>query len=393
MATALAIGLAAAQPMAAGPAIGPAIRINAEVVTSYELDQRIRLMQILNQPGDVPALARQSLIDDRLRHAAAKALGVSVAEDDISQGMTEFAARGSLSLDQLLGLLAQNGVDAAALRDFVKAGLEWRAAVRAKFAGKITVTEAEIDRAIAAGVAAGGELQVLLSEIRLDSASDKGDPALLAQRITEGAHTLNAFQVYAQKYSVAPSARAGGQLDWLALSTLPPNVADAIKALKPGQMTTALTVDGGLAIYWLRDESEGPGQGPTPTEVDILRLTHPAADEALLHAAASRATRCGDLYPAGRGLPEDALQRQTLPEAGLPADLAQTLRAMDPGETQIRPTGAGTVELLMLCDRHPQSQVPPSRDAVRFQLLNRKLALLAEGWLEQMRSDAIVTDQ
>jgi hypothetical protein len=46
----------------------------------------------------------------------------------------------------------------------------------------------------------------------------------------------------------------------------------------------------------------------------------------------------------------------------------------------------------MLCDRTPITAVPPSRDAVKNQLLNRKIAILAEGWMEQMRSDAIITD-
>ena len=386
-ACALLLGLS---PASAGTTIGPAIRVNAEVVTSYELDQRIRLMTVLNQPGDIPAQARQSLIDDRLRHAAAKSMGVSIPDAAVAQGMTDFAARGNLSLDQLLQLLAQNGVDGVALRDFVRAGLEWRGAVRARFAGKVAVNEAEIDRAISAGVAAGGELQVLLSEIFLPDATDHGDPALLAQRILDGSRTLNSFQIYAQKYSKAPTAAAGGQLDWQSLSALPPGVSGAIAALKVGEVTQPLPVEGGIALYYLRDESEGPGTGPLSYNIEYARLALPPGQEPALQALAGKATRCGDLYPAGRGLPEEALQIQTVAEASLPGDLAPLFAGMDPGEIRLRTT-ANAAELVMLCSRTPQTKVPPSRDAVKSQLLNRKLAILAEGWLEQMRSDAIIT--
>lgn len=395
-AVALAMGLAAvfaSVPVRAGNAIGPALQVNAEVVTTYELDQRIRLMEVLNQPGDVPLIARRTLIDDRLRHAAAKAQGVTVSDEEVVAGMTEFAARGQLTLDQLLQLLDKNGVDAVALRDFVRSGLEWRNAVRARYQGKVSVSEAEIDRAIAAGVAAGGELQVLLSEIVLPTGTDQGDPAILAARITEGAHSLRAFQVFAQKYSKSDSAKAGGQLDWRPLSSLPPNLAGAIEALKPGEMTVPLPVEGGIAIYWLRDESEGPGEGTPSYDLDILRLAYGPGGEAALQSLAGKALRCGDLYPAARGLPEEALVRETLAERSLPADLAGVLAGMDPGEAVVRTAANGAPELVMLCARLPQTAIPPSRDAVRVQLVNRKLALLADGWLESLRSNAIVTDK
>lgn len=512
-------------PLPAGT-IGPAIRVNTEVVTTFELDQRILFLEALRQPGDVPSIAREALINEKLRHAAAKALGVKVADDDVLQAMTAFAARGKLTLDQLYLFLGQKGVDPETARQFIFAQLEWRAVMRAKFGGKIRVTEAEIDRAIAAGVASGGELQVLLSEIFLPypgwtppsalaapatpppvapaaaaagdapemgapapelgtpapaaeagtdeaapetgapastapaaasgddgfstgtvvggedefstgavvgqapapaptqapkpapapapaakpadqprlapdakpakNAVDTGpatqpatDPAILAQRIHDGARTLNAFQVFAQKYSSGPTARNGGQLDWLALSALPGPVAAAVEALKPGEMTDPLPVDGGVALYWLRDESEGPGQGTPAMDVDYARLVFPS--QAAAAEAAGKALRCGDLYPVARALGQPEMGRATQAESALPADLRGALASMDAGEVRLTPVSGG-VELLMLCDRTPQSSVPPSRDAVKSQLANRKLMIMAEGWMQQMRSDAIITE-
>lgn len=389
---ALALALALSAAVAPGNAIGPVIKVNEEVVTSYELEQRIRLMEALNQPGDVPALARQSLIDDRLRHAAAKAAGIAVGDADVGVGMTEFAARGQLSLEQLLQLLDQKGVDGAALRDFVRAGMEWRAAVRGRFAGSVTVSETEIDRAIGAGVAAGGELLVAVSVIYLTDAADQGDPAVLAQRIIDGTHSMSGFQIFAQKYSKAENAASGGMMDWQPLSALPPGVAPVIEAMAPGEVSQALPVPGGIAIYYLRDESEGPGEATPVFNVEYARIALAPGQEPSLQAVAGRATRCDDLYPVARGLPDEALQRQSLAEAALPADLAGTLAAMDPGESLVRTAASGAAELVMLCARVPQTTVPASRDAVRSQLLNRKIGLLAEGWLEQMRSNAIITD-
>ncbi len=305
--------------------------------------------------------------------------------------MTAFAARGQLSLDQMTQLLNQNGIDISALRDFVRSGLEWRGAVQAKFSGQVAISDAEIDRAITAGVAAGGELQVLLSEIFLPTGTGSGDPALLARRIVEGTHSLNAFQIYAQKYSKAASAKAGGQLGWQAVSTLPPKVAGAIANLKPGELTPPLGVSGGIAIYYLRDESQAAGPTKPPFDVDYAELTF--AEAGVAQSVAASVSRCEDLYPLARGLPEEAVIRETQPERRLPHDLAALFAHMDPGETTTRPAPGGGTQVIMLCDRVPESKVPPSRDAVRTALTNRKLALLAEAWLQQMRADAIIRNR
>lgn len=390
LALAVAMGLGAA---AADTAITPKIQVNAEVVTSYELNQRVLLMTALNQQGNIPKAARESLIDDRLRHAAAMAQNVAVANSEVQRGMTEFAARGDLTAEQLITYLAQRNVDAESLRDFIKAGAEWRGAVRARFLGRITVTEAEIDRAIAAGVAGGSDLQVSLAEIFLPTTAEGGNQTVLAQRIIDGSNTVNAFMIYAQKFSKGPTAGNGGMLDWQSVSALPPEVASAIQGLKPGEASRVVPVTGGIRIYYLRDESPGPSQGKPAYDIDFALMGFAPGQQAQAAALAAKVTSCGALYPIGRGLPEDALLRQTTPQRSLPGSLAGVLANMDPGDTHLMPRADGGTDLVMLCAMIPQTSIPASRDAVRQQLANRKIGLLAEGWLNQMRSNAIILDR
>jgi hypothetical protein len=47
----------------------------------------------------------------------------------------------------------------------------------------------------------------------------------------------------------------------------------------------------------------------------------------------------------------------------------------------------------MLCARAPHSEVPPSRDDIENDLLNRKLGLLAAAFMEKLRSEAIIIPQ
>ena len=164
---ALCLSLAASVlPAAAqqGGLFAPRVAVNGQVVTNYEFDQRLRMLTLFGTKGDVAGEALQGLIDDRLRHFAARQIGLSVVPEAVEAGMTEFAGRANLSLEEFAKALAQGGVDIAALRDYVEAGLLWREVARNRYAGKITVSEAEIDRALAADTRRAA-VRVLLAEL------------------------------------------------------------------------------------------------------------------------------------------------------------------------------------------------------------------------------------
>ena len=368
----------------------PAITVNSQVVTTYELRQRILFLQVLRQPGDVTKMAHDGLIDDRLYRDTAKKLDVSVTPEEVNVGMTEFAARANLSTDDFLKAVAQGGVEPATFRDFVQAGLLWRAAIRARFAGHVIVTDAEIDRAIADGAASGGDIQVLLSEIVIPTGKGT-DAVALAARIKANAKTEAAFGIAAQSYSKAGTAKAGGALDWISVKSLPPEVAPRILALKPGEVTDPISVAGAVELFRLRDISQSAGDAKGPPEVDYAVLTQATGTD--LATLRNTVVACDNLYPLARGLPAEALQRQTVLESAVPANLRATIAGLDAGEAAVVTGLSGQAELVMLCSRAPQSTVAPSRDDVRTDLLNRKAGLLAAAYLEELRSDAIIRDQ
>lgn len=359
-----------------------AATVNGRVITRFELDQRIAMMQVFRQPGDIPKLALQSLIDDALRRNAADALGIVVTDEEIRAGMEEFASRSTLPFDAFMAELDKASIAPETLRDFVEAGLLWRDVIRQKHGSSIRITEAEIDRAIGAGQASGGALRLLLSEIVLPL-DPGGDALALAQRIRLTATSAQSFSMAARDFSQAPTARAGGQLGWIGAEALPPELAPTLLALKPGEMTDPIVLGETVQLFYLRDLSQAEGEAKGALQVDYARLTVPAGLD--LAAAAAGLDRCDDLWTLARGLSADAVQRQSLPEAALPADLRATLSRLDPGESAV--LGAS---LVMLCARAPASLVPPSRDDIRERLLNARLGLMSTADLEELRSNAIL---
>lgn len=389
---AMRLGIVAllAGPVGAQDLFAPAVTVNGTVITRYEVQQRLDFLKALRQPGDLPTQAIDGLISDRLQADAAKKLGVTVSDDDIRGGMAEFAGRANLTTDQFLKAVAENGVEPETFRDFVRSGLMWRAALRAQFGGHINVTDAEIDRAIAAGAASGGAERVLLAEIVLPD-DGKTDVAALARRIRAKVHSSKDFAQMAKVFSKVGTASNGGGLNWIEVSALPPDVAGAISALKPGEMTEPLPQKGAVTLYFLRDVSQSPGEAKGAPQVDYAIFTPPAGTD--LARVKARLTACDGLYPLARGLAETALQRQTVAEASVPAGLRATLAGLDAGESAVVQNTGGATQLVMLCARMPGSAVAASRDDVRDGIVNQKLTLLADAWLEELRSDALIVRQ
>ena len=358
--------------------ISPLMVVNGAAISSYEIEQRAAFLAALQQQGDLRTLALQALIGERLQEVEAKRLGLSVTPGQIRGGMEEFAARAKLPLDAFLGELKKAGVAPETFRDFVKVGLLWRAAARERFAGKVEVTEAEVDRALGMGASADEGRRVLLSELVIPTDGSR-DVLALAGRVKLAIRTEKDFALMARQFSKATTAASGGELGWLDEAALPPQVQGALAGLRPGEVTDVLAIPGGAALYLLRNE--GAAQGDATSGASVV-------DYAVLSggtgALAAQVTACDGLYPVARK--GAVLTRATVPEAQVPADLRGALAGLDGGEARTLPDG----RLLVLCARSRASGLPQAREAVRTDILNRKVSLLADGWTEELRFNAFI---
>ncbi|MCX8507608.1 MAG: peptidylprolyl isomerase [Rhodobacteraceae bacterium] len=406
-------------------AFSPAIEVNDDVVTGFELDQRIKFLTLLQFPGDIQAEAERGLIEDRLRLRAAKAMGLSVSADQINAGMAEFAGRANLQTDQFLQAISQGGIEPESFRDFVEAGLVWREVVRTRFGGRIAVSEAEIDRALSADSGRGAGPQVLLSELYIPAqAGGIGKATAQAKKIAEKANSEAAFAEAARLHSAGISRLDGGRVDWIPASNLPPQVAAAISTLGQGQVSEPVPMPGAVGLFYVRGMRDGAALSKAAIFVDYAELTLPVAT-AQAEAVRIRETTdtCDDLYTQAKGLPTDQLRRQTLRRGQLPADLGAVIDGLDANEQRLIQRNGQSV-LVMLCTRNASLAanavtpvIPPvdpatgttatlagtpainkdfglgqgpSRDQLREELTSRKLVQLADAYLAELKAEAII---
>jgi peptidyl-prolyl cis-trans isomerase SurA len=364
------------------------ISVDRAAITKYELDQRIRFFELLRPSNNVEDEARNSLIEDRLKIAAARRADIQLTPEALMAAMSDFAKNSNNNLNQLLDDLAQDGVDEQTFRDYVEAGITWRQLVRGRFASRANPTEAEIDRALASAGAQGG-IQVLLTEIVLPAPPDQMAAARkIANRLTR-IESTNIFSEQAQLLSVAQSRANGGKLEWTNLNDLPAGLRPIISGLRPGQITKPLEITNAIVLFQLLDIAETAFQLPKISAIEYAQLAGP---ESAVVSVSTRADTCDDLYGLVKTDAALTLTIQSHPQDQITQAIALRLNGLDKNEQSIRPTTEpNQADMIMLCARIYSIVEDVSRSQVAGNLRSAHLTSLADGYLAELRSNSDIT--
>lgn len=390
---------APAIPAAAQSLFSPAIRVNDEAITHFELEQRILFMQLLRIPGDPEKLARKALIEERLKRQVAKDAGIAAEPEDIKAGIEELSSRTQLSPDEFVKALGEAGVAPETLRDFVRNGIDWRDYVTQRFLSQARPSEEEIDRAMAQGGGAGAGIQVLLSEVIMPVTPDNIEQvdALAAQ--IAGLTSYDAFSEAATRYSATDTRSQGGRLGWLDITKLPAGLQPVIMELKPGEVSSPIALPNAVALFQMRGIRETTPATPRYATIDYAMYYVPGGRSAPALAAAQavrdRVDTCDDLYGVARGQPPQLLERQSLPPGQIPQDIALELAKLDENEisTALTRSNGTTLVLLMLCGRNADLGDAVTREQVANALTQQRLATYADSYLQQLLAEARIVDQ
>lgn len=394
--SALAVSVACLTPSFATAQFAPAIIINESVVSEFEIEQRRAMLEVFRTPGNLDDLAVEQLIEDRLKLEILNNAGLSITDEALRSAMADFAGRANLELDQFLTLLGQAGVSEETLRDFVLVNISWRDYIRTRFGNRAQVSEAEIDQALGQASGSAG-IEILLSEIIIPAPPPQAASALAtARRIAELTSTA-AFEAEARRVSALPSRTRGGRLDWLPITNYPAGLRGLLLDLAPGEVTTPIQITNGVALFQLRGLREVRQAAPEPAAIEYAAfyINGGLSDQGLREAQRidGLVDTCDDLYGIARDLPEEQLQRDVLPPAEIPQDVALVLANLDDGETNYSLTRANgdTLVFLMMCGRTAALGEGQDRETVRNQLRSQRLGVFADALLADLRAAATIT--
>lgn len=367
------------------------------VITEFEVQQRIRFLQVMGAPSSSRVEVLDELIKDRLRDGTAIQSGVILSPEDLQKGLSDFAARSELSAEAFVEGLESAGVANETFRDFVATSMVWREYIRARYGNRVRITDDEIDRSMSS-IGTNTSIEVLVSEIIIPAPPERVEAVNEQAEIIAASTTEAEFSDYARRFSATASRGNGGRLKWLPITQMPPSLRPILLALAPGQVTAPLPIPDAVALFQLRDIRETAG-----AKIDYAAIEYAAyyiaggrGPEAIGRARAIKAQvdRCDDLYGIAKGQPQSLLDRGSLPPSEVPQDIALELAKLDPGEVSTALTRANgeTLVFLMLCGRTPvlPEDQEIDRATVSAQLRNQRLSAFSEALLEELRAEATI---
>ena len=396
----------AVQPAAAQQSLRAAAVVNDQVISQLDVEMRMRLIMlsanISPQEANRARLRDQvmrNLINEQLQLQAAERFGFSVSEEEIDQAVQRVARNNNMSADQFLSILRQNNVTIETFREQLRANLAWQKVIQNRLARDVTISDEDIDDAVARYRSRQGERQYRVREIFLavDDQQDLPRVRQTAQRLMQQLRQGAEFGALARQFSQAPTAADNGVIGWVTPENLPEAVADRVTEMQPGQLVGPVRSYSGLHIVNLLDTRV---LSPGNETVELRQLFTAVPDEAGEEAVSEAKQRLRQLAEPAEGCGNfdtladdtDAARTSDLGEvkmSALPDDIRPQVADL-PLETPSEPLQvAGGYAVLMVCERSGGID----RQEIRQSLQQERLNMLAQRYMRDLRRQANIEVQ
>jgi peptidyl-prolyl cis-trans isomerase SurA len=146
-AAALAAGASAIRPAAAQEG-GVAVIVNGVPITSFDIPQRQRLLQLREGRAFSREQALEDLINDRIKFTEARRFRVEANEAQVAAAYVQVAQRSGIDPRGFDQVLRAQGIEPRVYRGKLRADLSWSNLVGARYGRTIFVTDTQLADAI-----------------------------------------------------------------------------------------------------------------------------------------------------------------------------------------------------------------------------------------------------
>jgi len=132
-------------PVAALPAqaAGVKVIVNNVPITTADIAHRAAFLKLQRRKG---VSAEQDMIDQTLRYAEEKRLGINITDKQVDDAYAGFAKKNKLTLKQLGMILDHAGVTPDHFKQFLRVQIGWGEALRARFRSQSSAETADVVR-------------------------------------------------------------------------------------------------------------------------------------------------------------------------------------------------------------------------------------------------------
>ena len=382
---------------------GIAAIVNDEVISKFDVDQRVNLFLVTSgierTPQNIDGLRRQvlrTLIQEKLQLQEARDSEIEISRAEINAAMQDMASGTNRSLDEVEKFLKENNVHIRTMEDQIEAELAWNRFVRGRFGGQVSIGELEIDETLERAEAAMNQDRVNISEIlllannQLDGQRLMSEAAQIVQQLRAGIN----FGAVARQFSSASSSASGGNLGWIPVNQLDENIVPIIENMAAGDISDPIETSAGLYIVQLNSKQQSGGIDPMRNLFDLLIITYDVATEghlAKLESLRDSFTTCKNTEAKAKEMDARNVTRTGQVELRrFPKNLQSEISTTEAGQVIGPKKNEKIAEMVVVCDRKDDQGATISRDAIENNLYSQRLAIMARRHLRELRRDSIV---
>ena len=382
---------------------GIAAIVNDEVISKFDVDQRVNLFLVTSgierTPQNIDGLRRQvlrTLIQEKLQLQEARDSEIEISRAEINAAMQDMASGTNRSLDEVEKFLKENNVHIRTMEDQIEAELAWNRFVRGRFGGQVSIGELEIDETLERAEAAMNQDRVNISEIlllannQLDGQRLMSEAVQIVQQLRAGIN----FGAVARQFSAASSSASGGNLGWIPVNQLDENIVPIIENMAAGDISDPIETSAGIYIVQLNSKQQSGGIDPMRNLFDLLIITYDVATEghlAKLESLRDSFTTCKNTEAKAKEMDARNVTRTGQVELRrFPKNLQSEISTTEAGQVIGPKKNKKIAEMIVVCDRKDDQGATISRDAIENNLYSQRLAIMARRHLRELRRDSIV---
>lgn len=383
--------------------------VNGAVITDLDIAQRLRLIEIANgrpfsqeQRERIRYQVLNNLIDEKLQIDAAAEKDLKIEDKDIEERFDIVARNFRKSPGEFSDYLKKSGTSKKTLTDQIHSEIAWSKVLRRKVEPFINVGDDEVQAIVDRIQASKGQNEFHLAEILLTANADNENTIRdRVQNLEQELRAGSSFVAYARQYSEAATAGVGGDLGWVQLAQLAPELRDVVGQMKVGDLSPPVRVSNGYMIVYLRERREIGGKDPLDTVVTAKQVRVPLpkdTSDASMKPLVDKLTRitarggCGKTEDMARDIGGTASDVPQLRIRDLPPGLQNTVQRLQVGEATPPFATQQDIRVLVLCgkDESQAEMQGPSFDEIYAQLNEQRVSMAARRLMRDLRRDAIV---
>lgn len=241
-----------------------AVFVNGSPITTYDIEQRSKFIQLSSQKAPSRQEVMDDLINEKIKIQEAQRYGMDAPDAEVERGVTNMANRAGLNITQFTQVLASRGIELGTIKSRLRADIAWNQLVRARYPATLQIEDSEVRDALTkkdeeAAVAYDYSLRPIIFVI------PKGaSPAFVESRVREAEALRARFENCTDGIAFARALKDVAVRDLVKRTSadLPPTLREVLNNTSIGKLSKPEVTGQGVEVFALCERKENKTDTP-----------------------------------------------------------------------------------------------------------------------------------